>query len=354
MPRNARATLLTRRGLIAAGSVLGLGAALAACGGETKDSSSPKGSSSATAPAKSGAWEFKDDRGVVAKAKTTPKRIVAFTGTAAALKDFGVESVGVFGPTYVEDPKTKQRKPDVQAGDLDINKVGVIGNVWGEFKIEEYLKLQPELLVTDMWEKNDLWYVPAEQKEKILKVAPSVALWAADNSMPTVLQRHADLAASLGADVETAQIKADKARFEAAAERVRKAAQGKKDIKVLIGSGSPDLFYVSTPVRPTDTLFFKELGVNLVVPNKLDAGGWFEGLSWENVDKYKADVIMLDNRTGTLQPEQLKSKPTWAALPAVKAGQVIPRVTEPIYSYAKCAPLLEDLAKALENAKKVS
>ncbi|MEU2239084.1 ABC transporter substrate-binding protein [Streptomyces sp. NPDC033754] len=351
MPSTASATRLTRRGLLAAGGALGLGAALAACGSDTKKDG---GSTAPSASAKSGPWAFKDDRGLTVKAKTTPKRIVAFTGTAAALHDFGVEVVGVFGPTYVEDPKTKARKPDVQAGDLDIDKVAVIGNVWGEFKIEEYLKLNPEVLITDMWEKNDLWYVPAEQKDKILKIAPSVALWASDLSMPAVLQRHADLAASLGADVRTAQIKADKTRFEAAAERVRKAAKGKKDIKVLIGSGSPDLFYVSTPVRPTDTLFFKELGVNLVVPTKLDQGGWFEGLSWENVDKYQADVIMLDNRTGTLQPEQLKAKPTWAALPAVKAGQVVPRVTEPVYSYAKCAPLLEDLAKALENAKKVS
>ncbi|MET9437390.1 ABC transporter substrate-binding protein [Streptomyces sp. NPDC006551] len=346
MPSNARATHLTRRGLLAAGGVLGLGAALAACGSETK-------SGTGTAE-KSGSWEFKDDRGQVAKSASTPKNIVAFTGTAAALHDFGVEVAGVFGPTTVKDPKTNEDKPDVQAGDLDIKKVKIIGNVWGEFKIEEYLKLNPELLITDMWEKNDLWYVPAEQKDKILKVAPSVALWAADHSMPQVLQRHADLAASLGADVKTKKILDDKARFEAAAERVRKAAKGKKDIKVLIGSGSPDLFYVSTPVRPTDTLYFKELGVNIVVPTKLDQGGWFEGLSWENVDKYQADIIMLDNRTSALQPEALKAKPTWAALPAVKAGQVIPRVTEPIYSYAKCAPLLEDLAKALENAKKVS
>ncbi|MEU9860501.1 ABC transporter substrate-binding protein [Streptomyces sp. NPDC047971] len=348
MPSNARATHLTRRGLLAAGGALGLGAALAACGTKSQEGAASGGSQ------KTGPWKFTDDRGTAVETKSTPKNIVAFTGMAAALKDFGIEVKGVFGPTYIEDPKTKERTPDVQAGDLDITKVKVIGNVWGEFKIEEYLKLNPDVLITDMWEKNDLWYVPAEQKDKILKVAPSVALWASDKSMPSVLQRHADLAASLGADVKTKQILADKARFEAAAERVRQAAKGKKDIKVLIGSGSPDLFYVSTPVRPTDTLYFQELGLNIIVPDKLDQGGWFEGLSWENVDKYKADVILLDNRTSALQPEALKAKPTWAALPAVKAGQVFPRVTEPIYSYAKCAPLLEDLAKALENAKKVA
>ena len=63
---------------------------------------------------------------------------------------------------------------------------------------------------------------------------------------------------------------------------------------------------------------------------------------------------MMDNRSSALQPDALTSKPTWAQLPAVKAGQVIPRTTEPIYSYDKCAPILDALAEAIEKAKKVS
>ncbi|GAA4918793.1 ABC transporter substrate-binding protein [Streptomyces coeruleoprunus] len=346
MPSNARATRLTRRGLLTAGGALGLGAALAACGTRGRDKDT---NGSGDKGAASGPWKFTDDRGTTADAPSTPKNIVAFTGMAAALHDFGVEVKGVFGPT-----KTADGKPDVQAGDLDINKVKIIGNVWGEFSIEEYVKLEPDLLITDMWEKDALWYVPDESKDKILKPAPSVALWAADHSMPKVIERHVELAASLGADVRTKEIADSKTRFEKAAARLRAAAKAKPEIKVLIGSAAADLFYVSTPARPTDTLYFKELGVNLVVPGKLDQGGWFESLSWENVDKYAADIIMMDNRTSALQPKDLASKPTWAQLPAVKAGQVIPRVTEPIYSYEKCAPLLEDLAKALESAKKVA
>lgn len=343
---NARASHLTRRGLLAAGGALGLGVALTACGSEKRNDQASE--------AKAGPWEFKDDRGQTAKTTSTPRNIVAFTGTAAALHDFGVEVKGVFGPTYVEDKAKGTKTPDVQAGDLDINKVEVLGNVWGEFNVERYAALAPDVLITDMWEKDALWYVPDQSKAKILKLAPSVALWAADNTMPKVLQRHVELAESLGADVKVKKVIDAKAAFEKAAARLRAAAKAKPEIKVLIGSASADLFYVSTPVRPTDTLYFKELGVNFVTPAKLDAGGWFEGLSWENVDKYKADVIMMDNRASAIQPDALKSKPTWAELPAVKAGQVIPRVTEPIYSYEKCTPILEDLAKAIENAKKVA
>ena len=121
MPK-VRTTSLSRRGLLAAGGAVGLGAVLAACGEEKKGSGSVSGSSSE----KSGPWTFKDDRGLTAKAKSTPKNIVAFTGVAAALHDYGIEVKGVFGPT-----KTKDGKADVQAGDVDISKVEILGNVWG-------------------------------------------------------------------------------------------------------------------------------------------------------------------------------------------------------------------------------
>ncbi|WP_406466868.1 ABC transporter substrate-binding protein [Streptomyces sp. NBC_01594] len=339
MPK-VRTTSLSRRGLLAAGGAVGLGAVLAACGDEKK------GSGSGSSSEKSGPWTFKDDRGLTAKAKSTPKNIVAFTGAAAALHDYGIEVKGVFGPT-----KTKDGKADVQAGDLDISKVEILGNVWGEFNVEKYAALGPELLVTAMWEKDALWYVPDESKDKILKLAPSVALWAAQTTIPKAIQRHEDLAASLGADVKAAKITAAQARFEKAAARLRAAAKSKPNIKVMIGSASQDLFYVSLAKTSADTLYFQELGVKFVEP-KVNAAGFFEELSWENVDKYDADVIMMDNRSSALQPDALTSKPTWAQLPAVKAGQVIPRTTEPIYSYDKCAPILEDLAKAIEDAKK--
>ncbi|MER7662453.1 MULTISPECIES: ABC transporter substrate-binding protein [unclassified Streptomyces] len=339
---NARASHLSRRGVLAAGGAIGLGAALVACGGDDSSDASGK------AAEKSGPWNFTDDRGTKVELKAVPKNIVAFTGTAAALHDYGVEVKGVFGPT-----KTKDGKADVQAGDLDVNKVEVIGNVYGEFNIEQYAALAPEVLITNMWAKDDPWYVPPQSKDKIMKVAPSVLLWAAETTMQKALERHAELAKSLGGDTTGTKAATAKTRFEKAAARLRAAAKSKPEIKVLIGSGSAELFYVSVPKTSADTLYFQELGVKFIEP-KANAQGFFEELSWENADKYGADIIMLDNRSSALQPAALAAKPTWAKLPAVKANQVIPRVTEPIYSYDKCAPILEDLAKAIETAKKVA
>ncbi|MEU5687419.1 ABC transporter substrate-binding protein [Streptomyces venezuelae] len=344
--RQVRLPQPSRRGILAAGGALGLTAALAACGSEKKD-----GSGKTEGGGKTGPWSFKDDRGQTAERDATPKNIVAFTGVAAALFDYGIEVKGVFGPT-----KTKDGKADVQAGDMDISKLTIIGNEWGQFNIEKYAGLAPDVLISTMFDdKGTLWYVPEESKDKILGLAPSVGISVYDRQLTHPLQRIQALAESLGADVKADKVVKAKKRFEDASERLRKVAKAHKDIKVLVGSASQDLFYVSGSNLSVDLEYFKALGVNLVEPSeaaKKESGGWFENLSWENVDKYRADVIMMDNRTSAIQPADI-AKPTWKKLPAVKAGQVIPRIAEPIFSYDKCAPILEDLADAIEKAKKL-
>lgn len=65
-------------------------------------------------------------------------------------------------------------------------------------------------------------------KDKILKLAPSVALWAAQTTIPKAIQRHEDLAASLGADVKAKTVTDAKARFEKAAARLRAAAKSSR------------------------------------------------------------------------------------------------------------------------------
>lgn len=345
---NARATHLTRRGILAAGGALGLGAVLAACG---DDDAKNGGSGEATTAAKSGPWRFRDDRGTTVKLDHVPTKIVAFVGVAAALYDYGIEVKGVFGPT-----RTKDGKADVQAGDMDVSKLTVFGNVWDQFNVEQYAAFQPEVLISTTFDSaGTLWYVPQASKDKIAKLAPSVALSVYDRQLTKPLARMWELAESLGADMKAAKAVQAKKDFEAAAERLRKAAKARPEIKVMAGSASQDLFYVSGTNLSVDLEYFKALGVNFVEPPesaKKAGGGWFESLSWENVDKYPADIIMMDDRSSTIQPADI-TEATWKKLPAVKAGQVIARSPEPILSYAKCTPLLTSLAEAIEKAKKV-
>ncbi|KOU55127.1 ABC transporter substrate-binding protein [Streptomyces sp. MMG1533] len=346
---NARTANFSRRGLLATGGALGLGAFLAACG----DSDSKDSGSDSTAPAKaSGPWTFKDDRGTTVKLDKSPANIVAFTGVAAALHDYGISVKGVFGPT-----KTADGKADVQAGDMDISKVTVLGNAWDQFNVEKYAALAPDVLISTMFDDaGTLWYVPETSKDKIAQLAPSVGISVYDRLLTQPLERMWALAESLGGDMTAAKVTDAKKAFEAAATRLRAAAKAKPDIKVMAGSASAELFYVSGTNLSIDLEYFKSLGVNFVEPPesaKKQGGGWFESLSWENVDKYKADIIMMDDRSSTIQPADI-TEATWKKLPAVKAGQVIARSPEPILSYDKCTPLLTTLAEALENAKKVS
>ncbi len=92
------------------------------------------------------------------------------------------------------------------------------------------------------------------------------------------------------------------------------------------------------------------------MPDKPDSeGAWWESLSWENVGKYPLDVILYDARTQALpQAELLKTQPAWAALPAVKAGQVIDWYSEAQYSYQGYTPQLTNLAAKLATFTKVA
>jgi iron complex transport system substrate-binding protein len=333
----------SRRGLLTAGGAAALGALLSACGGGDDGGtvSSPGG----------GAWTWTDDRGQKISLKARPQRIVAYVGAASALYDFGVDKqiVGVYGPTTLKDGR-----PDPQRGELTMDGRTVIGNAYGEFNIEKYAGLRPELLIDNMFVEGQLFYVPAESKDKIFALAPQLAVSTGAVALPKPVERYAALAASLGADLNASKVVQAKARFEKAAETLRAAAKESagRGIKVLAASGSPDLFYASNPGKNTDLIYFKELGVDLIVPNKIGKDGYFEELSWENAGKYAADVIILDSRTQALQPKDLASKPAWRDLPAVKAGQVVPWQPEPRFSYAGCAPILESLAKTLQTAKK--
>lgn len=347
--RSTPASGLSRRGLLAAGGSLGAGALLAACGSSSgPDSGAPPGKG---APATtSGPWTFTDDRPKTVRLKRVPTRLVAYVGAAAALHDYGIECAGVFGPT-----RLKNGAADAQAGDLDVRDVTVLGNAWGEFGIEKYAALNPGLLISHIYQPPALWYVPDQSAGKILALAPSVGIKVAGVPLTTPLHRYAQLAASLGADLASAANSAQKTRFEKASADLRAAARTARaaGVKVLAASASTESFYVSTPASAADLTYYRGLGVDFVVPTRV-RGGFFETLSWETADRYPADVIMLDDRTATLQPADLTGKPTWNRLPAVAAGQVTGWPSEPIFSYAKCADRMEALAKVLTAAKKVS
>ena len=328
----------SRRGLLGTAGLAGVGALVAACGG-----------GSGGDEASGGGWAFTDDRGRKATAKARPERVVAYIGSAAALTDFGVGDriAGIFGPSK------QSGRVDPMSGNVNVDKIPSLGVTFGEFNVEKYAGLHPELLVTHMFVKDVLWYVPDKNKDKIAQLAPEAGVNVFDVDLRHPIERYAALAASLGADLKSQANAAAKARFDRSITTLRDAVKKNgTNIKVLAASAAGDALYASAPQKYPDLAYFQKLGVDFVQP-KPDSQGYFEELSWENAGKYAADLILLDSRSQALQPAQLKSKPTWTGLPAVKAGQIVPWLSEPRYSYTGCAPTIESLAKALAAARKV-
>ncbi|RII18917.1 Fe(3+)-citrate-binding protein YfmC precursor [Streptomyces sp. YIM 130001] len=329
----------TRRGLLTAGGALGLGALLTACGDDKASGGS----------AKSGSWSFKDDRKRTVRTDGTPKNIVAFVSTAAALHDYGIECTGIFGPS-----QPIGGKPNPQAGSLDVDKLTSLGETFGQFNLEKYASLKPDVLISNMFPPPDLWSVPKDSVKKIEAIAPTIGIAGAHVSLREPLKRYEELAASLGADLGSRRVTEAKSRFRRAEETLRKAARANRGLKVLAMTGEADQMYVAVPDSYCDLHYFKDLGIDLVVGKKSDDWGFWEFLSWENADKYHADLIMIDNRSHALPPNELAKKPTWARLPAVKAGQTVPWAMEERYSYAGFAPVLEQLAAAIEKAERLT
>jgi iron complex transport system substrate-binding protein len=333
---------LGRRGLLAGGGALGLTGALAACSGGGDDTD--------TAAESTGPWEFTDDQPATVELDHVPTKLVAYTGMAAALYDFGIEVPAVFGPTTNEDGSATS-----QAGNLPVGDLTVFGNTYGEFDVEAYAEWGPEVLLTHFYyDPASLWYVPEESKADITALADVVALSADDgaNTLDAVIGRHAELAQSLGADLESEANAANKERYDAAVAALTEAAAA-NPVTVLACSAAAETFYASNPAMGNDMRFFTELGVTFVQPDNFDEGGYFESLSWENADKYPADLLFLDSRVQALQPDALTDFPTWAALPAVQEGQIVAWEAEPMYSYGLAAVSIEALAEAITNAKKL-
>ncbi|GLY46654.1 ABC transporter substrate-binding protein [Lentzea sp. NBRC 102530] len=299
-----------------------------------------------------GQWSFKDDRGKEVTAEKRPERVVAQVSAAGALKDYGINVVGTFGPLKRADGST-----DPEAGSIDPSQVtDVTGPGYGEIDFEKFAALNADLVVAGYYpEVTGLWHLTAEFEEKVTKVAPTVGIGQSKIQLPDGIKRFKDLAKSLGADVDSAKVKADEEAFTKAADRLkaigRKMTDAKQKIQVI--GADPKLFYVAVPARNPDLDWYvKELGLPLLTPEKPDTegGGYFQSLSWENSGTYKEHVIMWDTRQHVLNPEQMKEgHPVFQGLPAVQAGRFVEWNAVAPLSYSSYAGIMNKLADQLDQ-----
>jgi iron complex transport system substrate-binding protein len=321
---------LSRRGfLVGAGGVAAT--VLAACG---------KDEPSAPAAQSSGPWEFTDDRGQKITRDKRPERIVTYVSSGAALWDFGVKPVGAFGPQ-----KTESGAKELQAGNIDVNNVTSVGNAWDDFNVEKFIALNPDLVVTGLTgtAPTDLWAITPEIGEKITKVAPILALSEFKVPLPKVIERYGQLATALGGAIS------GKDDFQKASDDLRSAAKERQGLKVLVLYSEKDGIYVAKPEFFADLAYYRELGLDIV-----SGGGsedYWEQLSWEQVSKYPADLILTDTRTFSLTQQQMMEFPTWRQLPAVQAGQLGAWSAEPRFNYQLATPIIRALTDVVRRSR---
>jgi iron complex transport system substrate-binding protein len=344
VPETPISSLATsRRALLAAGGAL---AASTLIPGSTH----AQESTPAASPA-SGEWTFTDDKGVTVTLPTRPARIVADVNAAAPLWDFGVRPVAVFGWNA-----TPSGDFGAAGGNVDPEAVEVVGYPDETIQLEKTLAVDPDLIITITWTPDDpleYWSISTEVVPEVQRIAPLLAISATGRADENT-ERFAELAAALGAELDTPELADAKARYDAALTGFPIAAAEKADLKVLfIYLDATQAIYIANPPDWADLTLYQNLGVNAVLP-ETDPDTFWEELSIEEANKYPADILFNSTRPGTLTPEQIKAHPTLSQLPAVQAGQIGLWNQDFIMSYQGMAEALETTIAVIKSATKVT
>jgi iron complex transport system substrate-binding protein len=331
-----------RRTTRIAGLTLGLAAAVAlsAC------STGPGAATSAPTSVPSGPFSYTDDRGKTVSLDSTPTSVVAQATVAAALYDAGYTVAGAYG----ELAKGADGEYSYQVGDLPVDDVTVIGSTYGEFDIEDFALLEPQLIVDYTFDKSTLWYVPAEQADQIYAIAPGIGINGSPKTMDEAIQKFVDLAGQLGADTGSADLAAAKAAYDDALTSIAQVSAS-SGLKVVVMSPATDTLYVADPNYLPEFATLAAKGLDVMTPVDADQQV-FKQVSWEQASDYAdADVILVDARGYDAVEKDLLDIPTWANLPAVKAGQVYNWYASAPYSYKQYASIYQELADELKGAK---
>lgn len=314
---------------------------LAACGGSGDGDAGAGGSATAA----SEGWAYTDGSGKTVSLDAVPTRIVAHASAAAALLSMGIRSVGIYADVPVRD--------DPMLSKLDLDGIEIVGETWGEIDIERVLSLRPDLIVAEWWplEKaySGLEADVSEDSKKLPEIAPIVGV-AQGTSLLRMLKDYEQLAASLGADLEAPGHVQAKTAFEGALSRFRAATAAKPDLTVLAVSPTKETLYVAAPEGAAELNDFAEWGLRVMAPEVADDRGYWETLSWENADKYQADLLLVDDRMGPSTLQTARAQPTWTSIRAAAAGAVTDWPAFWIRTYGAYAEELEQLTAAVHKA----
>ncbi len=263
---------------------------------------------------------------------------------------FGIRPKAIFGWNA-----TDTGDFGVAGGNIDPSQVEVVGVTAEPIQIEKLIAFDPDIIVTLTWtpdNPDEYWSVFEELLPQVRQIAPLLAM-SATGSADVNTERFAELAAALGADLDTPELSEAKSRYEAAIVSLEETTAERAELEVLFLYVDGETIYVANPPDWADLAFYAGAGVTSIVPDA-EPGSYWEQLSLEQALKYPADVVMLSTRPGALRPADLTVHPTFGAHPAVQAGQVADWNQDFIQSYQGMADALEQLTSVLASAEKVA
>ena len=295
-------------------------------------------------------WSFTDDLGTTVELAARPERVAGLNDVVSSLWNYGIPPVATFGQTSAAD--------DVQFEGRDLSGVEIVGESYGAIDLEALAATDPDLIVTTVYpvdsegtldETQPLYGLESlEQQEQLEQIAPVVAI-AWRGSAADVIERTAELAESLGADMDGGEVSAARQDYEDASAALTEAASS--GVTVLPVAAYPDEgFYMAKAPDDPSLHLYADLGVQFLDPG--GDGYFWETAGWEDVPQYASDVILYSLR-GAMTPEEMAGRPTYALLPAAQAGQVHPWEYVGM-DYAAQAAYMEELAGWLAGSEKVS
>lgn len=287
-------------------------------------------------------WTYTDGSSQTVTLDAVPQRIIASQDAAAGLIPLGIRPVGIYADGPVADAKALQG--------LDLSGIEIIGQAWGEVDIEKAAALNPDLVLGEWWDRNAAWSGGDAVVSLLTQLAPITGVSASDSILGMIGDYEA-LATTLGADLSQPAVAEAKTTFETALADFKTAIAAKPGLKVLAVYAGDDALYVADPAGAAELLDMQSWGLDLVEPEGVDAAGnnYFETLSWENSDKYPADLILVDNRSPATMKTAL-AQPTWTLNPGAAAGQMSEWPAFWLRNYTHYAAALTQLTTAINAA----
>lgn len=286
-------------------------------------------------------WTYTDASGQTVTLDEVPDRIIMHQDAAAGLIPLGIRPVGIYADSAISEAKALEG--------LDLTGIEIVGQTWGEVDIEKVAALQPDVIIGEWWDRNASWS-GGDVTKQLAEIAPITGP-AASDSIVGMIAEYETLAASLGADLSNPAIAEAKAGFEASRDAFKAAVAAKPNLTAEAVYAGDDALYVADPAGAAELLDLESWGLNIINPEGVDAAGnnYFETVSWENADKYLADLIMVDNRSPSTMASAL-AQPTWTTLPAAAAGAVTDWPAFWLRNYAAFGKALDQLTAAVNAA----